>query len=59
MRVITIQCPACGTVVAENALERYRVLECPGLDCDRMLRFDSLPTENREYVREHIEQYQV
>jgi hypothetical protein len=57
MRVVTHTCPDCGTVVAANELERRRVLKCPGLDCETVLRFADLGESDREHVLEHREQY--
>jgi hypothetical protein len=57
MRVVTHTCPDCGTVVAANELERRRVLKCPGLDCETVLRFADLDESDREHVLEHREQY--
>jgi hypothetical protein len=59
MRIITHSCPACGTVVAANELESNRVMKCPGFDCQRVLRFDSLPKEAREHFIENRDQYQI
>jgi len=59
MRVITHTCPACGTVVAANELEANRVMKCPGLECEAVLRFDDLDPEAREHFVEHREQYQI
>lgn len=59
MRIITLSCPACGTVVAANELEATRVMKCPGLDCQAVLRFEDLPEEAREHFLEHRDQYQI
>lgn len=59
MRIITHSCPACGTVVAANELESNRVMKCPGLGCERVLRFDSLPEEAREHFLDQRERYQM
>ena len=42
MRIITLRCPSCGTVVAGNVLEDRREVKCPGLDCKEVLRFSDL-----------------
>jgi hypothetical protein len=52
MRIVTLTCPDCGTVVAGNELERERVLHCPGLACDTVLTFEALPESDREYLTE-------
>jgi len=59
MRIITYSCPACGTIVAANELEDNRVMKCPGLGCQEVLRFDELPCESREYFLNNKEQYQI
>ena len=59
MRIITHTCPDCGTVVAANELESNRVMKCPGLDCQTVLRFDDLPDEACEHFIENHESYQI
>ena len=59
MRIITHTCPSCGTVVAANELESDRVMKCPGLGCDTVLRFEDLPAEDREHFLENRDQYQM
>ena len=59
MRIITHTCPDCGTVVAANELEESRVMKCPGLGCNTVLRFDDLPEADREHFLEHRELYQI
>lgn len=59
MRIITLTCPECGTIVAANELEANRVMKCSGLDCDAVLRFDELPEDDREHFLTYREQYQI
>lgn len=59
MQIITLSCLNCGTVVAANELEKHRVMKCPGLDCEEVLRFEDLSEEEREHFLEHREQYQM
>jgi uncharacterized paraquat-inducible protein A len=59
MRIVTITCSDCATIVAANELESNRAMKCPGLDCERELRFDDLPVEDREYVLEHRDRYRL
>lgn len=59
MRIITHQCPDCGTIVAANELERHRVMKCPSVDCSAVLRFDDLDDETREFFIDNIERYQI
>jgi len=57
MRIITLSCPTCGTVVAGNVLEDRREMKCPGLDCEEILRFSDLAEENREHILSNREKY--
>lgn len=59
MRIITLTCTECGTVVAANELEAERVMKCPGRDCQAVLRFGDIPEPDREYFLDHREQYQI
>ncbi|MFC6614904.1 hypothetical protein ACFQAS_08040 [Halopenitus salinus] len=59
MRIITLTCPSCGTVVAANELEDNRVMKCPGNGCESILRFDDLPEEERSFYLEHKSQYRL
>jgi DNA-directed RNA polymerase subunit M/transcription elongation factor TFIIS len=59
MRIITTSCPACGTVVAANELESRRVMKCPGLGCEQVLRFEDLSRNHREFFLENREQYRL
>ncbi|MDS0280779.1 hypothetical protein [Haloarcula onubensis] len=59
MRIITHTCPACGTVVAANELESNRVMKCPGLACQEVLRFKDLSADAREHFLDHRERYQM
>lgn len=59
MKIITLSCEECGTVVAANELEERRIMKCPGLDCEAVLRFDDFPEDDREHFLENREQYQM
>ncbi|EMA13890.1 hypothetical protein [Haloarcula marismortui] len=59
MRIITHTCPACGTIVAANELENNRVMKCPGLGCQEVLRFEELPEDAREHFLENWKRYQI
>lgn len=59
MKIHTLTCPDCGTVVAANELESNRVTKCPGLDCDTVLRFDDLSSAARDRVLSHTEKYSI
>lgn len=59
MRILTLSCSDCGTVVAANELEEHRVTKCPGLGCESVLRFEDLPDEAVEYFLANREQYRL
>ncbi|TKX35079.1 hypothetical protein EXE51_16290 [Halorubrum sp. CGM5_25_10-8B] len=59
MRVITLECPECGTVVAANEIEDNRIMKCPGNDCESVLRFDDLPEDDRSFYLKNREQYRL
>lgn len=59
MRIITTSCPECGTIVAANELETHRVMKCPGLGCEHVVRFEDLTAEQREYFLENRDQYRL
>lgn len=59
MRIITHTCSNCGTVVSANELESHRVMKCPGLICDTVLRFEALSTEDQQYFLEHKDHYEL
>jgi uncharacterized paraquat-inducible protein A len=59
MRIITHQCPDCDTVVAANELEDNRVMKCPGLGCETVLRFTDLPEDDRSYFLENRDRYRL
>jgi len=59
MRIITHTCPSCGTIVAGNVLEQQRVLQCPGLGCDRVLEFSDLSDEEQEWILTNHEKYRM
>lgn len=59
MRIITHACPTCGTTVAANELEEHRVMKCPGLGCETVLRFEDLPADAREFFVDNRDQYRL
>lgn len=59
MRIITLDCPDCGTVVAGNVLENRRKMTCPGLGCEEVLRFSDLDEADREHIFANGEQYRM
>lgn len=59
MRIETISCPECGTVVAANVLESHRVMKCPGVECETILRFSQLPVDVQEHYSEHRDKYRI
>lgn len=59
MRIITLECPDCGTVVAANELEDNRIMKCPGNSCETVLRFDDLSEDDRSYYIKNREEYRL
>jgi hypothetical protein len=59
MRIITHSCTSCGTVVAANELEANRVMKCPGLSCEKVLRFDELPDDEQDFFLDNADQYEL
>ena len=57
MRIITLSCPACETIVAANELEANRVMTCPRLDCRKVLRFEDLSADARDHVLDNRDRY--
>jgi hypothetical protein len=57
MRIITLTCPKCGTVVAGNVLEDRRVMKCPGLNCEYVLRFEELSENDQTHLVENRQKY--
>jgi hypothetical protein len=57
MRIITLTCPKCGTVVADNVLEDRRVMKCPGLNCEEVLRFEELSENDQAHLVENRQKY--
>ena len=55
MRIITLTCRDCGTIVAANELEQQRSMKCPRFNCDAILRFDDLPAQARQHILENGE----
>lgn len=59
MRIVTATCPECGTIVAGNVLEEHRVVKCPQVACENVLRFGDLPERDRQHILENIGRYQI
>ena len=59
MRIITLECLDCGTVVAANELEDNRIMKCPGTGCESVLRFDDLSEDDRSFYLDNKEQYRL
>lgn len=57
VRIITLSCPQCGTVVAGNVLEDHREMKCPGLNCEEVLRFSDLAEGEQQHIIENRKQY--
>lgn len=54
MRIVTLTCSDCGTVVAGNLLLEARSARCPGVDCDAILRLEQLPEDEQAILREQM-----
>lgn len=59
MKIITLSCSDCGTVVAANELEEKRQMKCPGLSCESVMHFEDLPSEDRSYFLENKDHYRL
>ncbi|WP_411964458.1 hypothetical protein [Haloferax sp. YSMS24] len=59
MQIITHACTKCGTIVSANELESNRVMKCPGLGCQNVLRFDELHADDREHFLENRDRYDI
>lgn len=59
MRIITYSCPQCGTVIAGNVLERRRLLKCPGINCEREIRFTDLSEDEQAYLENHRKRFRM
>lgn len=59
MRIITHTCEECGTVVAANELEHHRVMKCPRISCENILRFEDLNPEDRKFFIDNAADYRM
>lgn len=59
MHIVTHTCSDCGTIVAANELEERRIMKCPGINCEAVLRFDDLPEEDREHVLDNLDMFRL
>lgn len=59
MRIITLTCPDCGTIVAANELESNQVMKCPGIVCEAVLGFDDLSEDEQDYFLTNRELYHI
>lgn len=59
VRIITLTCPACGTIVAGNVLESHRELQCPGIDCETVLRFGDLTPDEQDHLKSNASAYSL
>jgi uncharacterized paraquat-inducible protein A len=59
MRIITLTCSECGTIVTANVLESNRVMKCPGLACDNVLEFTDLDEADRTEFLENKSRYEM
>jgi hypothetical protein len=59
MRIETITCPDCGTVIAGNVLLVRRAITCPGLGCDRVHEFEDLSEDVQEHYEANRDAYRI
>ncbi|MCU4800373.1 hypothetical protein OB920_08335 [Halobacteria archaeon HArc-gm2] len=59
MKIFTLTCDRCGTIVAANELEQRRVMKCPGLNCQSVLQFEDLAADEREHFFENRNEYSI
>ena len=59
MRIDTTTCQDCGTVIAVNVLLTERMLNCPGLGCEAIHRFDELPQEVQSHYEANRGRYRL
>jgi uncharacterized paraquat-inducible protein A len=59
MKIITLTCPECGTIIAANVLEKNREMKCPTTDCDMIHKFADLPDTEIEYFLDNIQDYRL
>ncbi|RLM42587.1 hypothetical protein DVK00_16145 [Haloarcula sp. Atlit-47R] len=59
MRIITHTCTECGTIVSANEVESNRVMKCPGLGCENVLKFEEIPKEEQQHFLENKDQYEI
>jgi len=59
IRIITLSCPECGTIVAGNVLESHRVMKCPGIDCQNVLTFEDLDENEMRTILDNPSQYRM
>jgi phage FluMu protein Com len=57
VRIITLACPNCGTIVAGNVVENHREMKCPGRECEEVLQFSYLADDEQQHILEHRQQY--
>jgi phage FluMu protein Com len=59
VRIITMTCANCGTVLAGNVLEARREMKCPGLGCQKLLKFEDLAEDDKRYMLNNSEKLQM
>ena len=57
MRIITLECKVCGTIVAGNVLEEHQEMKCPRIGCETILQFVDLPEDDRGHILSNREKY--
>jgi hypothetical protein len=59
MRIETLTCPDCGTVIAGNVLLVRRAITCSGLGCDRVHEFEDLPKDAQRHYKTNRDAYRM
>ena len=59
MRIETLTCANCETVIAGNVLLVQRAITCPGLSCERVHEFDDLPEDAQRHYEENRNTYRM
>lgn len=59
MRIETLICPNCGTVIAGNVLLFERAITCPGLDCEHVHEFQDFSEDVQKHYEANRDNYRV
>jgi hypothetical protein len=59
MRIITLACEECGSIVAGNVLEQKGRVDCPGPNCDQTLQIETLTDDEQRHLLNNAEKYSI